>query len=62
MITPKNEKIDEAQVVLIRHGLSMLNIEFRIQGFDYDEDTPEKHALEKDPAYVDAHLHPIGIM
>ena len=31
-------------------------------GFDYEVETPEKHALEADPALMDAKLHPIGIM
>ena len=61
MVTPESPPND-SPVVLIRHGLSMMNIQFMEAGFDYEVETPEKHALEADPALMDAELHPIGIM
>lgn len=61
MVTPESPAND-SPVILIRHGLSKMNIQFMEAGLSYEEECPEKHALESDPALIDAELHPIGIM
>jgi hypothetical protein len=61
MNTNENPHSDLAPVILIRHGLSMMNIKFMEAGFDYETESPEKLKLESDPSLIDAELHPIGI-
>lgn len=53
---------DPSPVILIRHGLSKMNIALLEAGISYEDHSEEKTRIETDPNLIDAELHPIGIL
>ena len=60
--TPPMVSKNPFSVVLIRHGLSNMNIAFMEAGVDWNNHSEAKETILKDPNLIDAELHPIGVM
>ena len=62
MITPEIDPSNDSPIILIRHGLSEMNLKFEKEGHGSDRKTPEYRKFLGDPAMIDSALHPIGVM
>lgn len=62
LIAPPMDPSDTSDVILIRHGLSNMNMALLEANLGWDDDCIEKTMILRDPKQLDAPLHPIGIM
>lgn len=58
----KQEEVDQAKFIMIRHGLSKFNIKNTWVKATYGAGSKEHKACHNDPELLDPELHPIGIM
>ena len=58
---PVQRTSDTAVFYFVRHGMSGYNYQSFKCEKQYTKDSPEFHAIMKDPTLCDPELHPIGV-
>jgi len=56
------KELEQRPYILIRHGLSVFNLNALIAGESFGYDSKEFRAVEQDPNGEDPELHPVGVL